>query len=187
MRRIVLCGLMLAGLAGCASAPRIDYYTLGTEASGHAGPPVNVVVERFRTTEALARRGIMVSLSDTRVAYRGTDQWAESLGGLVQQRLTAAFGTPVEGRRTVKLSGTVLACEEAIRPSGRYAVIKLAVEVRDATEASYRPPLLAKIYEADRPVREGEDVAPVVEALAVGLDGIAAEIAEDLRKLPAAR
>ncbi len=183
MRRTVLLCLVLVGLTACASTPRINYYTLGTEVSGHSGPPVNVMVERFRTTEALARRGIMVSLSDTRVAYHGTDQWAEGLGGLVQQRLAAAFGPPVAGRRTVKLSGTVLACGEAIRPSGRYALLKLAVEIRDANQPSYKPPLLSRIYEVERPV-QGEDVAPVVDELARGLDEIAARIADDLRKLP---
>ncbi|HHQ47871.1 MAG TPA: hypothetical protein ENK19_03205, partial [Acidobacteria bacterium] len=61
MRRAIV--LAVALTAACASAPRIDYYTLGAEAAGHAGPAVNVAVQRFRTTEALARRGIMVSLS----------------------------------------------------------------------------------------------------------------------------
>jgi len=185
MRKTALLCLPLALVAACASAPTIAYYTLGTEAAGHSGPPVNVIVERFRTTEALARRGIMVSLSDTRVAYHGTAQWAEGLGGLVQRRLTAAFGPPVPGRRTVKLSGTVLRCEEAIRSSGRFARIELAVEVRDAGQPSYKPPLLATTYEVERPVQEGEDVAPVVDALAGGLDEIAARIASDLRNLPA--
>ena len=181
MRRAIV--LAVALTAACASAPRIDYYTLGTEAAG-AGPAVNVSVQRFRTTEALARRGIMVSLSDTRVAYHGTAQWAEGLGGLVQQRLAAAFGEPVPGRRTVKLSGTVLACEEVIRPAGRRARVQLAVEIRDASLPSYRPPLLVRTYEAQRAVPgEGEDVAPVVEALAKDLDEIAGRIAADLEKL----
>jgi len=171
------------GVAACASAPRIDYYTLG-EAAGHSGPPVNVVVQRFRTTEALARRGIMVSLSDTRVAYHGTSQWAEGLGGLVQRRLAAAFGEPVAGRRTVKLAGTVLGCEEAIRPTGRFARMKLEVEIRDASLPSYKPPLLVRTYEVERPVPgDPEDVGAVVNALAQDLDEIATRIAADLVEL----
>lgn len=175
--------LAFSFLAACGSTPTIHYYTLGSETAPHVRAPVNVTVERFRTTEALARRGIMVSVSDFRVAYHGTEQWAEGLGGLVQRRLAAAFAPPVPDRPTVKLAGTVLACGEVARPDGRYARLELAVEVRDPTTPDYKPPLLKKTYEVERPA-PGQETSTVVRELAVGLDEIATKIAEDIRKLP---
>ncbi len=183
MRQPVLIYLALSFLAACGSTPTVHYYTLGSETAHHVRAPVNVTVERFRTTEALARRGIMVSASDFRVAYHGTEQWAEGLGGLVQRRLAAAFGPPVPGRRTLRLTGTVLACGEVARPDGRYARVELAVEVRDAATPDYEPPLFTKSYEVER-AAPGEETSTVVQELAVGLDEIATKIAEDLRKLP---
>ena len=183
MRRILwLCGL--AALAACSSTPRYEYFTLGTAASGPLEAPVNVVVERFRTTEGLVRQGIMVSLSDTRVAYHPTARWAEGLGGLVQRRLAAAFGSPVPGRPTVVLGGTVLECGEVRTPSGRRARLRLEVEVRDPDRPRSTAPLLGETYEVERPVEPGDDMAPVVEALAAAADEIAARIARDLGEVP---
>jgi len=184
MRRFPVLFLVLGVLSACASAPKINYYTLGNGSGGHASPPVQVRVERFRTTGALVPEGIMVSLSDTRVDYHPADRWAESLGTLVQRRLAGAFGTPSGGLRTVVLSGTVLACEEFRRPSGRGARLRLEVEVRDPERGPSGPPLLVRTYEVERPVSPGEDVAPVVEALAAALDELALRIAVDLGELP---
>ncbi len=185
MKKIVLLALVACGPWACSSsAPEIDYYTLGTRAGVRVEAPVNVSVDRLLTTEALARRGIMVSPSDTRVAYHGTSQWAEGLGGLVQRRLAAAFGPPLEGRRTVRLSGTVLSCGEVVRSGERLAKVELEVEVREAGSSSHTPPLLARTYGAELPeTGSGEDVDGLVRALGLALDRIAAAIARDLGDL----
>jgi uncharacterized lipoprotein YmbA len=69
MRGMPVLSVLLFVLCACASAPKIDYFTLGMESSGQTQPDVNLVVERLRTTEALARSQIMISASATQVEY----------------------------------------------------------------------------------------------------------------------
>jgi ABC-type uncharacterized transport system auxiliary subunit len=173
---------MLCVVCGCASAPKIDYYTLGMDSSGAAEPRVNLTVERFRSTEALGRNQIMVLMSPTRIEYYATDQWAGSLGELVQQKLAAEFGAPIEGRKTLVLSGTVLACEQVDRTNGAEARVKLEVVVRDGDVPRYHPPLLEKSYASSRPV-SGSNPASLVEQLSRCVEDIAAEIATDVSSL----
>jgi len=163
----------------CASAPKINYYTLGMESSGEARPGVNLSVERLRTTEALGRSQIMIRTSATRIEYYAVDQWAGGIGELIQQKLAAEFGPPIEGRRTFKVSGMVVACEQVDIPGGSEARVKLAVVIREATEARYRPPLLERSYQATRGVSRASADA-VVDALSGCVDQIAAEIAADV-------
>lgn len=165
-------------LCGCASAPKIDYYTLGDESSGKAKPERNIVVERFRTTEALGRSQILIAPSETRVEYYATAHWAGGVGELVQRKLAAEFGPPVEGRPTVRLSGTVLACEQVDTAGGAEARLKIFVKLRDPEQKRYRAPLLEKTYEASLPA-EHRTADAVVKALARCAERIAGEIAED--------
>ena len=173
---------ILCLLCGCASAPKIDYYTLGMESSGRADPKANLTVERFRTTEALGRSQIMVLMSPTRIEYYATDHWAGSLGELVQQKMAAEFGPAVDGRETFVLSGTVLACEQVDRPNGAEARVKLDIVVRDADLPRYQPPLLEKSYAASRAVA-GSNPGTLVEQLSRCIEDIAAEIAADVTSL----
>ena len=173
---------VLCVLCGCASAPKIDYYTLGMESSGRAEPSVNLSVERFRTTEALGRSQIMVLMSATRIEYYATDQWAGSLGELVQQKLAAEFGAPVDGRKTLALAGTVLSCEQVDHSSGAEARVKLEITVRDAEEPRYHPPLLEKSYASSRSV-SGSNPGALVEQLSRCIEDIAAEIARDVSEI----
>ena len=50
-------------LAGCASAPELDYYTLSVERSGEARPSLNLEVERLATT-----RGVRLGSENNRPA-----------------------------------------------------------------------------------------------------------------------
>lgn len=174
--------LLLCAACGCASAPKIDYYTLGMESSGRVDPAVNLSVERLRTIEALGRSQIMVLASPTRVDYYATDQWAGSVGELVQQKLAAEFGPPVDGRRTLVLSGKVLACEQVDRPGGAEARVRLEIVVRDGELPRYRPSLLEKSYSSSRPASSGNP-GQVVEELSRCVEDIAAEIARDVSSL----
>ncbi|MCD4751271.1 MAG: PqiC family protein [Thermoanaerobaculales bacterium] len=166
----------------CASAPKINYYSLGMESSDEARPAVNLTVERLRTTEALGRSQIMIRASATRIEYYAVDHWAGGLGELVQQRLATAFGPPVEGRNTFKVSGMVVACEQVDRPGGSEARVKLNIVIRDADEARYQPPLLEKTYQASRGVAK-PCVEALVDVLSRCVDQIAAEIAADVSSL----
>jgi uncharacterized lipoprotein YmbA len=172
----------LCALCACASAPKIDYYTLGMESSGRVDPAVNLSVERLRTTEALGRSQIMVLASPTRIDYYATDQWAGSIGEMVQQKLAAEFGPPIDGRRTLVVSGKVLACEQVDRPGGVEARVKLEIVVRDADVPRYQPALLEKSYAANRAVA-GSSLGLVVEGLSRCVEDIAAEIAADVSNL----
>ena len=104
MRSTPLLTLALCTICACASAPKIDYYTLGMDPSGRSEPTVNLSVERFRSTEALSRSQIMVLASPTRIEYYATDQWAGSIGELVQRKLAAEFGPSVDGDSPVTRS-----------------------------------------------------------------------------------
>ena len=182
MRSISCLTVALCVLCACASAPKIDYYTLGMESSGRAEPAVNLKVERFRSTEALGRSQIMVLASPTRIDYYATDHWAGSVGEQVQQKLAAEFGPPVEGRRSLVISGKVIACEQVDGPGGAEARVKLEIVVRDAGVPRYQPPLLEKSYASSRPVA-APGVGTVVEGLSRCVEEIAAEIATDVSAL----
>jgi ABC-type uncharacterized transport system auxiliary subunit len=179
MRVKPILSLMMVVLCACASAPKIDYYTLGMESSGRVDPAVNLSVERMRTTEALGRSQIMVLASPTRIEYYATDHWAGSIGELVQQKLAAEFGPPVNGRETLVVSGKVLACEQVDGPGGAEARVKLDIVVRDADTPRYEPPLLEKSYDVSRPV-SGSNPGSVVAELSRCVEDIAVEIVSDV-------
>lgn len=178
MRCTPFLSVALCVLSACASAPKIDYYTLGMEPSGRVDAAVNLAVERLRTTEALARSQILVLASPTRIDYYATDQWAASVGELVQQKLAAEFGPPVDGRKNLVVSGIVLSCEQVDGLDGALARVRLKIAVRDAAEPRYRPPLLEKVYGCERSVsRSGP--ADVVGQLSHCVEEIAGAIAAD--------
>jgi len=166
----------------CASTPKTNYYTLSVQPSGRVQPEVNLIVERLQTTEALSRGQIMIHASATEIEFYASDQWAGSLGELVQQKLAVEFGEPVEGRRTLKLSGIVLACEQVDLSSGAEARMRLQLAMRDSESKRYQPPLFEKTYSATRPAAK-PGAAEVVVALSRCLEDIAAEVAEDVSTL----
>jgi uncharacterized lipoprotein YmbA len=182
MRSSSFLAVALCVLCACASAPKIDYYTLGMVSSGQTDTAVNISVERLRTTEALGRSQIMVLASPTRIDYYATSHWAGSVGEQVQQKLAAEFGPPVEGRRTLVISGKVLACEQVDGPGGGEAHVKLEIAVRDAEVPRYQPPVLEKSYASRRSV-SGSKPGSVVEGLSRCVEEIAAEIAADVSAL----
>lgn len=183
MRPMPILTVALAALAACASAPKINYFTLGTASPGSVAGAVNLSIGSLRTAPELGRRQIMASVSPTRIEYYAADHWVGEVGDLVRQRLAAAFGPAVEGRRTVGLSGTVLACGEVDGPAGHQAHLKLEIEFREAGTPLYRPPLLVRSYDSITVV-DGPGVAPVVDELARAVDRIAAKIARDAAALP---
>jgi ABC-type uncharacterized transport system auxiliary subunit len=182
MRATPIAAVVLCTLCACASAPKIDYYTLGTASSGRADANAKITVERFKTTEALGRSQIMILASPTRIEYYATDYWAGSLGELVQQKLAAEFGAPREARRDLVVSGKVVACEQVDGDGDVEARVRLDVVIRDAEVARYQPPLLEKSYESSRRVN-GSGGGAVVAELSRCVEDIAAEIAVDASSL----
>lgn len=166
-------------LSACASAPKIDYYTVSMKPSGRARPTVDLKVERLQTTDALSRSQILIATSPTTIDYYATDLWAAGVGELVQLKLQAELGAPVDGRTTFPLSGTVLAFQQVDTPGGADALARLEIEVRDASAKRYDPPVLSKTYEARLPAASASPPA-VAAALSKCLEQIAVEIATDL-------
>jgi uncharacterized lipoprotein YmbA len=183
MRLSIWSSVAVLSLAACASAPKIDYHTLAMEPSGAVDSKVDLVVERFRTSEALGRSQIMILASPTAVEYYATDYWVGGLGELVQQKLAAEFGESADGRRTVAVSGTVLAFNQVDAPGGTEARVRLDVTVRDRTVPRYEQPLLETVYEVSRPVGAATPSA-VVRELSRCVEEIAARIAEDVAAFP---
>lgn len=179
MRSTPILLLAMCTLCACASAPKIDYYTLGMESSGVSDPAVNLTVERLRTTEALGRNQIMVLASPTRIDYYATDHWAGSVGEMVQQKLAAEFGPPVAGRRNLVVSGRVLACEQVDQAGGAEARVKLEIVVRDAEVPRYQAPELENTYSSSRPIH-GSKPGSLVQELSRCVEEIAAAIAADV-------
>ena len=177
LKWLVLAVVITVG--ACASAPKIDYYTLDMAATGKAEKDANIVVERLQTTEALSRSQILIQTSPTRVVYYATDRWAGSIGELVQQKLTAEFGEPEEGSKNFVLSGMVVAFEQVDGPGGASARVELRARVRDAAGKRFQDPLLEKTYLATRPLGKASP-DEVVTGLSRCLEQIAAEIVADL-------
>jgi hypothetical protein len=124
----------------------------------------------------------MILASPTRIDYYATNHWAGSVGELVQQKLAAEFGQPVEGRKAFIVSGKVLACEQVERPGVAEAHVKLEIVIRDAEVPRYQPPALEKSYSSSRSV-SGSSPESVVQELSHCLEEIAAEIAADVSTL----
>jgi uncharacterized lipoprotein YmbA len=174
--------MLLLVLVSCASSPDLDYYTLDMRPSGKADVGLNLVVEKFHVSESVDRAQIVIQKSPTRIEYYATDRWASGVGEMVQRKLTADFGPVVEGRRTLLVSGGVLAFEQVDGEAGPSGRVKLEVAIRDAEAKRYEEPLLEKTYEASRSADEN-NVDAVVRALSRALEDIAAEIAADAAEL----
>ena len=179
MRSTAWLGLALVLAAGCARTPEPRYYTLDMASSGRVDAAYNLTVYRIQLHDSLARSDILIKESPTEVEYYANDHWASSVAELVQQKLTAEFGPPVEGRKSLRLSGTVLACGQVDVPGGAEGRVKLYIEVHDPEKKRYQRPLLEKIYEASWPASR-PTAAAVVVALSQCVEQVAAEIAADL-------
>lgn len=169
--------LMLV-LSSCASTPDLSYYTLDMSSSGDAVSKINLEVGRFSTSERIDRTQIVIQNSPTRIDYYAKDRWASGLGEMVERKLAAEFGPAVDGRRSLIVSGRVIALDQVDSPSGPRALAKLEIEVRDGGAKGYEKPLLVKTYEVSR-AAETDSVDAVVQALSRAVEEIAAQIAAD--------
>ena len=174
--------LLILG-AGCAHSPEPRFYTLDMTPSGKAIPSCNIEVERLRPHDALTRVDLMVKTSPTQIEYYALDRWAATLSELVPEKLRAEFGPHVNGRRTLVLSGTILAFEQVDTEEGAKAHVKLDLELRNEQDSRYAAPLLQKVYEIAVPAGQPAP-AEVVRALSAGLEALAAQITADANAVP---
>jgi uncharacterized lipoprotein YmbA len=175
--RLAVVALILV-LVSCASAPDLDYYTLDMSSSGKAASNIDLEVGRFVVSQEIDRAQIVIQQSPTRIQFYATDRWASGLGEMVQRKLAAEFGPVVGGRRSLIVSGRVVALEQVDSPSGPQALARLEIAIRDGGAKHYEAPLLEKTYEARR-AADANSVDAVVQALSRAIEAIAAEIATD--------
>jgi uncharacterized lipoprotein YmbA len=175
--RFATIALMLV-LSSCASTPDLDYYTLDMSPSGAVTTDLNLEVARFAISERIDRTQIVIQKSPTRIDYYSKDRWASSLGEMVEHKLAIEFGSAMDGRRTLIVSGRVVALEQVDSPSGPQALARLEVEVRDGGAKGYETPLLVKIYEIEKSASDNS-VDALIQALSRAVEEIAAQITAD--------
>lgn len=175
--------LVVAGLmAGCASAPGPNLYTLNMAPSAEASSAVNITVGRLRVAEALQNKRILIKKSPTEIEYYAAAQWAAGLDELLTEKLTVEFGSPDAGRSAYVLSGALLAFEQVDVTAGAEAHVRIAIEIREEGTSYYSPPALAKTYDVRLPVATPA-VGAVVEALSACLEQVAREVVADASAL----
>lgn len=178
LSRFLACGILALIIAGCASTPKVRYFTLDMESSGQSSPQVNLVVERIRVGEALARKDILIKKSPTEVEYYAAAQWAANLDELVANKLRSEFGPKHDGAVTVVITGELLAFEQVDVPGGAEAHVRLAAMFHRPESASPQDLPFERIY--DVRLRAASPAASaVVEALSRCLEQLAAAMAAD--------
>lgn len=170
--------VLLVFAAGCASSPNLDYYTIDMTPSERVSTDLNLKVDRISTSEKLDRTQIVILQSPTRIDYYSNERWAASVGEMVETKFAAEFGPAVDGRRSLIVSGTVVALEQVDSSSGPLALARLEIVIRDGGAKRFETPLLEKTYEVSRSA-DSNSVDAVVQALSRALEAIAADIADD--------
>lgn len=181
MKKPVLAGMILALVvgAGCTTATPVRYYTLNMIPSGNPPAAVNIVIDRLRSVESLARKDILIKKTPTEIEYYASDQWAAGIDELVTEKLIEEFGTPSDQQRTLILSGVIQAFEQVDTPGGALAHAKLSAEFR---KDRYGDVLMTRVYDATAAV-DSSSASAVVAGLSKCLETIARNIAADAAKL----
>lgn len=172
-------------LAGCASAPRTNYYTLDMRPSAHREQPAPIEIWRLRISEPLAGRNILVQASPTRIEYYAVDQWAAGIEELVREKLEAEFqfsGGRTAGPAGLVVDGIIQNFGQEDTPDGAVAYLKAAIEFRTPEMGHYQEPLLRKTYEIRKPA-QAADAPSVVQALSRCVETLADEMLADAQAL----
>ena len=178
-----LAALTLVAMAGCASAPSMNYYTLDMRPSGGAAMPFRVEIARMRVAEPLEGRNILIQKSPTEIEYYAVDRWAAGLNDLVQEKLEAEWnGHPSDEAPQLIAEGIIQGFGQEDQDGGPAAYLKITMEFRSPDASRYDTPLLHKTYEF-RQSAEGQGASGVVNALSVCVEQLAAAIAEDATAL----
>ena len=182
MKRKFAATLVLAVLAGCASAPAPRYYTLDMRASGQAEAPVNILVGHIRVAEALGRKNILIQKNPTEVEYYALDEWVAGLDELIRLKLEGEFGPYREERPSVKIDVSVLAFEQVDSGLGAEASVSLAVTFYEQGQDASGTPAPERRYDI-REAAAGANAAEVVRTLSRGIETAALRIAADTAAL----
>jgi uncharacterized lipoprotein YmbA len=178
----LIAATLLPLLAGCASTPA-KYYTLDMRPSGGAAAAVNITVDHIRVSDALAGKNIYIQQSPTEVTFYAAEQWTAPIDDLVREKLQAEFGDPQPGRRSLALSGTIMAFSQVdVDATTAEATVRLQAALREAGASRYEKPLLDRTYTATQRAA-APTAAEVVIALSRCIEALAAEIARDAAAL----
>lgn len=175
--------MIILGLAGCASVPKMNYYTLDMRPSAPQGPEDGIAIDRLRITDSLAGRNILIHASPTQIEYYAVDQWAAGLDDLLREKLETEFHAGTAPMKYVA-SGDLLDFGQEDTPEGPQARLRATFEYRTRAMGRYDEPLLRKTYEFRLPAKSA-DAASVVQALSRCAEELAAAMAADVRALHA--
>jgi ABC-type uncharacterized transport system auxiliary subunit len=160
------------------SSPASRLYTLDMTPAGAFEPKYNVVFEKLLANDSLTRANILIVRNKTEVDYYPNDRWASGLAVLVPEKLAVEFGTPVDNRPTLVVTGRITGFEETEDADRRSAVAKLNLSFR-WSDRTVGPPVLQRVYESKVSV-EAQGAGATVHALSKALEHIARQINGDL-------
>jgi uncharacterized lipoprotein YmbA len=164
------------------ATPPLQLYSLDMTPSGKVQCNYNVTFERIQPHDSLTRADILIVRDQTTVDHYENDRWASGLAELVPEKLTAEFGQPKDGRKTVAVTGMLAGFEQVERNGGeRAALVKLNLMFR-WDDATTDEPALRRLYEATVPL-EGDGAHAAVKGLSRALEQAAAQIATDINAL----
>lgn len=165
---------------GCASTP-VRYLTLDMDSSGAISDGGHVVIEAIELSDALRRPELLVHAGHTEIEYYSDAHWVSSLTELIYEKLEAEFGPSGEGLQPARVRLKVWHFSEDETAEPRCGRVKLSVSAW-AYGASLRDDALwSNVYEECVPIT-GTDVSDVAAALSTGLEVIALQITEDVKR-----
>jgi uncharacterized lipoprotein YmbA len=106
--RLVFLAVLLMGLAGCASSPTPDLYTLAAQ-PGHpvATRKMSVELRRIGLAGYLDRAEIVRGTTDFRLRVADSDRWGEPLGHMLERVLTEDLVTRLPQASVFAESGAI--------------------------------------------------------------------------------
>ncbi len=187
LTKIITPILLMALLAGCASAPP-KYYSLDMRPHNTTAPGTAIQVDHITIADILASQNIFIQKSPTQIEYYAVDQWAANLSDLLQEKLSVELGEPTNTGDTLLLTGTLQAFGQKDTAwhkdtvTAASAIVKLHIQLRAPDASRNSPPLLDKTYTCEHPATEPGAPA-IVEALSRCVESIATELRNDARQL----
>lgn len=171
--------ILIAIPCGCVTkADGPSYYTLDMMPSGLCDAGLQIMVDKVRVTDELARRQILVQTSPTEIEYYALAEWAGSVDELVREKLEAEFGPSQPDAPVYLLDATVYDFAQDEREAAS-AHLRMAIEVHEDGDSRYGAPLLKEVYDYQIPT-ESKRPAAVAAALSRALEQAAVQIGKDL-------